>query len=250
MEAAMSGIAREIELARMDVANAEADLARAEENLDNAQVRSRIGGIVAYVDIWKGVEKSLSPLQIGERRNNGSDLCKVADTSNLQVKLLINERDLPGVKIGQDAEIYLPAYPERSFRGKVSTISPVAGDKNVLLGGLMLARWGQSFIQASQISVSFADVGEEDFRNMRLGLSAIVKIRIGRAEGLIAPATALRGVRWVGSDMLAVVLKAAEGGEERPVEVRVNGWNGSHAAIEPIQPGSIAEGDRIVADAE
>ncbi len=241
-----AALEREIALAEMEVENAKAEFENAQKNLDNAAVRSRLGGIVAYVDIWKGVERSLSPLQLGERRSYGSDLCKVADTSVLQVKLLINEKDLPSVAAGQEAEIFMPAFPGRTFRGRVSFVSPSLGDKNVLLGSLALARRGQAFVQAAEARVDFEDMTEAERNGMRLGLSAVVRIKTGRLEDrLLAPVGALSEVRRLQGETRAVLRKYVRGGAEA-LEVRVLGRDWNFAAVEPAATGALREGDLVL----
>jgi len=50
-------------------------------------------------------------------------------SSDFEVKSDINETDISKVKIGQDVDITLDAFPEQDFTGKVSSISPIA--KNI-----------------------------------------------------------------------------------------------------------------------
>lgn len=49
----------------------------------------------------------------------------IIDTRHLWVNANLYEKDLASVRVGQAADISTPAYPGRTFRGKVSLISPV-----------------------------------------------------------------------------------------------------------------------------
>ena len=50
-------------------------------------------------------------------------------SSVFEVKSDINETDISKVKVGQDVNITLDAFPEQNFTGKVSSIAPIA--KNI-----------------------------------------------------------------------------------------------------------------------
>lgn len=49
----------------------------------------------------------------------------ILDTSDLWVHANLYEKDLARVHVGQAAEVTTPAYPGRTFRGKVTLVSPV-----------------------------------------------------------------------------------------------------------------------------
>ncbi len=48
----------------------------------------------------------------------------------VKVKIDVVERDLPKIKIGQEAKIRMDAYPEQIFKGKIWKISPVVDLKS------------------------------------------------------------------------------------------------------------------------
>jgi hypothetical protein len=58
---------------------------------------------------------------------NGSfSLCDMADLSDLEVDLAIQERDVARVHKGQPCEIRSEAYPKRVYQGFVSRLMPIA----------------------------------------------------------------------------------------------------------------------------
>ena len=58
---------------------------------------------------------------------NGSfSLCGMADLSDLEVDLSIQERDVARVFKGQKCKIRAEAYPERTYEGYVSRLMPIA----------------------------------------------------------------------------------------------------------------------------
>ena len=61
---------------------------------------------------------------------NGSfSLCDLADLSDLEVELTIEERDISKVVLGQKCKVRTEAYPDRIYEGVVSRLMPIA-DRN------------------------------------------------------------------------------------------------------------------------
>jgi RND family efflux transporter MFP subunit len=93
------------------------EVARAQELLGRAQLRSPINGIVAtpHVDTFAG-----------RRLQFGDTFAEVVDTSNAIVDVAIDASDVGLLRTGQTAAIKLNSYPTRTFRGAVAVISPKA----------------------------------------------------------------------------------------------------------------------------
>ncbi|MDU4962448.1 MAG: efflux RND transporter periplasmic adaptor subunit [Sporomusaceae bacterium] len=58
----------------------------------------------------------------------GDRLFAVADLSTVWLEADVYERDIAGVRVGQEAAVTTPAYPGRRFNGVVSFISPLLDD--------------------------------------------------------------------------------------------------------------------------
>jgi RND family efflux transporter MFP subunit len=94
-----------------------AEAARARARLENAQLRSPIDGVVVTPDL-----QNLS----GKRLDAGNPFAQVLDLSSAIVQVAIPERDLALMKPGEEVAIKLDSYPQRTFRGRVSIVSPEA----------------------------------------------------------------------------------------------------------------------------
>ncbi len=171
-----------LELVRIDLDTFKKSLAEKRHNLDEADSKAPVAGRVAFVNVFKGSKNTQSPLQIGETRSRGSDLCKIVDGSQPTVKLLVNEADLPRIKIAQSGIIRLPAFPGRAFKGHVTEIGRVSQDKNMALSLLALQKSGEAFINVCMVTLSFDDVTQEEKSNLKLGYTAEAYI-----QGLPAP---------------------------------------------------------------
>lgn len=109
-----------LESARAEVKQAEADVAKAKWRLDNCRILAPISGTVLKKNAEEG--NIVNPVAF----NGSFSICDVADLSDLEVSLDIQERDVSRVFKGQACRIRADAYPERVYSGTVSRLMPIA----------------------------------------------------------------------------------------------------------------------------
>jgi RND family efflux transporter MFP subunit len=109
--AAQSGADRQ----QAEFLHAEFDRARA--RVDEAQLRSPIDGIVVTPDLQNAA---------GKRLDAGTAFAQVLDLSSALVQISIPERDTVLMSPGERVAIKLDSYPQRTWRGTVSVVSPEA----------------------------------------------------------------------------------------------------------------------------
>lgn len=107
--------------ARIASAEAARDLAKA--TLDKTEVKAPFDGIVVLKDAEVG--EVVSPNVQGGSNARGSVVTMV-DFATLEVQAEVPETSLGGVKLGAPARIWLDAYPEKSYPGRVDRIWPTA----------------------------------------------------------------------------------------------------------------------------
>ncbi len=168
-----------LDLARLQLANFERDLMRRKQHLDAATVRAPMSGRVIFQSIWKGSDKNRSPIQVGETRPEGSDLCTLLDTSHLVITLWINEMDIGAVRLGQHAKVVLPALPNQTFEAEVSEIAVTAQDKNIALSPLALRRSGEAFVNVVRVKMDFVGLKDDVKNHIRVGFTADVRLDLG-----------------------------------------------------------------------
>jgi GAF domain-containing protein len=100
-------------------------VARQQELLGRAQLRSPIDGIIAapHVETFAGRR-----LQFGET------FTEVVDTANVVVDVAVDASDVALLRTGEKAAVKLNSYPTRTFHGEVAMVSPkgvAAGDERV-----------------------------------------------------------------------------------------------------------------------
>jgi HlyD family secretion protein len=109
-----------IDVARAELAQAEADVVKAEWRLGNCTIRAPITGTILKKNAEEG--NIVNPIAF----NGSYSLCDMADLSDLEVDLNIQERDIPVVQVGQKCRIRAEAYNDRIYEGQVDRLMPIA----------------------------------------------------------------------------------------------------------------------------
>jgi HlyD family secretion protein len=109
--------AADLEAARFAVQQAQAQLARAQDDLRKTTITAPMSGRVVRLNIHEG-ETAI----IGTMNNPGSLLLTVADPSAMEAKVKVDETDVPGIQVGDSASVKVDAFPDRVFSGKVTRI--------------------------------------------------------------------------------------------------------------------------------
>jgi HlyD family secretion protein len=109
-----------IDLARAEVQQARAHLKKAKWRLDNCSIRAPIAGTVLRKNAEEG--NIVNPIAF----NGSYSLCELADLSDLEVELCVQEREISRVFYDQHCKIRTDAFPKRMYDGTVSRLMPVA----------------------------------------------------------------------------------------------------------------------------
>jgi HlyD family secretion protein len=104
---------KEVDVAKAGVLGAEAALELAEIQLRYTQLTAPFRGIV--------VSRNLEP---GEVVSPGREVLSLADLSTVDLKIFVDETEIGKVKPGQDVEVKIDTFPDKTYRGQVSFISP------------------------------------------------------------------------------------------------------------------------------
>ncbi|MCC5824433.1 MAG: efflux RND transporter periplasmic adaptor subunit [Phycisphaerales bacterium] len=99
------------------IEQAMAQIEQAEKDLENTTIASPIDGVIVALNAEVG-----ETVIVGTTNNPGSVIMEIADLSNMLLRAAIDEANIAPIRIGQDATIYLNAYPDREYRGAVRQI--------------------------------------------------------------------------------------------------------------------------------
>lgn len=112
--------AERIKVAEADVSAARAEQVKAEWRLGNCLIAAPIAGTILKKNVEEG--NIVNPVAF----NGSYSVCEMADLSDLEVDLSIQERDISRVFVGQRCVVRAEAYPERAYDGVVSRLMPIA----------------------------------------------------------------------------------------------------------------------------
>jgi len=114
----------EVESIRHQIQQAEASLKSSVDSLTKTVYNSPINGIVTSLRVEEG-EVAI----IGTMNNPGTVLMTIADLSEMEVEVEVDETDVVGVKVGQKADVKVDALPSQVLRGTVTEIGSSAIEK-------------------------------------------------------------------------------------------------------------------------
>lgn len=113
--------AAEIAAAEATVESSSAQLRMAQKQLTGAKMTSPMNGIVSEINGGEGQRATAN----NNSTSSGSGFITVI-SEELQVEAQVNEADIGSLKIGQVAELTVNAFPNKTFAGRISSISPIA----------------------------------------------------------------------------------------------------------------------------
>lgn len=175
----------EYDAVRLQVANANASLVRAQRSLEDARiafedtdVRAPINGVIIQRSVEVGTVISSATSNVG----GGTTLLQMANLDTVQIRSLVDETDIGKIQPGMDVTIAVDAYPNRPFEGQVLKIEPMAEtEQNVTMFPVL---------------VRIANPG----RLLKPGMNAEVEVHVGDRRGVLAiPNASLRTRQDMGS---------------------------------------------------
>jgi len=101
--------------AQARLAQADAVVERAETQVANARLVVPFAGVV--------LEKHAEP---GEVVAAGAPIVTIADTSRIWMRGYVNQTDLGRIRLGQEVEVRVDSFPDKSYEGRLSFISSEA----------------------------------------------------------------------------------------------------------------------------
>jgi HlyD family secretion protein len=113
---------QEIQTSEQRIKQEQATLDSTRHDLTQVNISAPMDGIVTRRNIEVG-----ETAVVGTMNNAGSQLLTIADMSQLEAEVEVDETDIPTVALGQQARVTIDAVPNRSFRGHITEIgnSPI-----------------------------------------------------------------------------------------------------------------------------
>jgi len=148
---------------------------------------SQAGDQLSKTTIYAPMNGTISSLtsEIGERvvgtgQFAGTEIMRVANLSNMEVRVKVNENDIVNVKIGDATEISIDALPDTKLQGSVREISSSAQNAS----GAIATSANSSSDEVANFLVKIS-ITEADKR-LRPGMSATTDIKTQTVENVVA----------------------------------------------------------------
>lgn len=159
---------QDIALNQAKVAQAEAKLKIAEENIKGLTLVAPLTGTIMNISAVTG-----------QTIGNNTSIIRIADLSKPILEVYLDETDLDQLVVGYEAEVIFDAFDTSIFTGKVISITP-----ELVKNGNVVYAHGLIELDPSSFGKPF---------NLPLGLNASVDVIGGRSENtLLVPIEALR----------------------------------------------------------
>lgn len=173
----------QLAVATFNQAQASATEVHLRDVLDKTTYEAPINGVVTFVPVKVG-ENVVPGIQNAE----GSYLLTIADMSQVNAEVMVDEADIPNVKVGQEASVTIDAYPDQVFKGHVSDV----GEEAILrTSGLATTQQTSANSQEARDFKVHVRLDQPP-KGIRPGLSSTAKIDTGhRADVVTIPIQAL-----------------------------------------------------------
>ena len=184
VEVAKRRIREAVENARRRTRWAEERLRRMEQQLAQGEARAPAAGVVVLGQTWD--QSGQRTLRQGDRVSSGMELATIADLSQLEVALRVEDSAAARVKPGQEAVVTAIGVPGREFRAKVLSVGAVAR---------LVPPWEDPSAQADQRVFDVrVRIEKPDLKVLRPGMKAKVQFVFERLpKAIYVPKQAVFG---------------------------------------------------------
>ncbi len=166
------------------------DVAKADFDSSVAQIRRTEGSLnqsrdqLSKTTIYAPVDGSISSLtsEVGERvvgtnQFAGTEIMRLANLENMEVRVKVNENDIINVKVGDHTVVTVDAFPGRKFNGAVNEISSSA----ITVGAQSAAASASDEVTNFLVKISI----KAPDAKLRPGMSATVDIETQTVENVV-----------------------------------------------------------------
>jgi putative peptide zinc metalloprotease protein len=119
----------EVKVADAEIARLQAERAFLEQQLQLARVLSPSAGVIVTPKLKE---------RRGERVSRGDLIANVYDQSTVTAEIMISEKEIGDVHVGQTVLVKARAFPDTTFTSRITAVAPVAVEDPRGLGGRMI----------------------------------------------------------------------------------------------------------------
>ncbi|MVN75776.1 biotin/lipoyl-binding protein [Hymenobacter sp. HMF4947] len=120
----LKAIRAQITAAQSTVRSAQAGLQEAQKNLNKTTIYAPVSGTISKLNVKKGERV------VGTTQMAGTEIMRIANLNNMEVRVSVNENDIIRVQLGDSADVEVDSYTTQNekFKGIVTAIANTAKD--------------------------------------------------------------------------------------------------------------------------
>ncbi len=161
-----SGVGTQVSLAEVGIQQRQADIDFAKLQLSYAYILAPADGFIAK----KGI-------QSGQLVNAGQILMSLVDDSELWITANFKETQIERMKVGQDVEVKVDAYPGIKVKGKIESLQAATGSKFSLMPADNSTGNFVKVVQRVPVRIRLID-DKSDKYDLRAGMNVTVAVKI------------------------------------------------------------------------
>ncbi|TDB67988.1 efflux RND transporter periplasmic adaptor subunit [Arundinibacter roseus] len=174
-----------ISAAQFNVKSSEAGLRDAAENLRKTTIFAPVSGVISLLNVEVGERV------VGTSQMAGTELMRIANLSNMEVRVNVNENDIVRVMLGDTAEIDVDAYSGsgRKFQGVVTEIANTASGLTSATGSAAADAVTEFEVKIKILNESFQDLMNSRTKRsypFKPGMTASVDIITDRRPNVLS----------------------------------------------------------------
>ncbi|MDA9290421.1 efflux RND transporter periplasmic adaptor subunit [Flavobacteriaceae bacterium] len=170
------GAQANVESAFYSVKSAAASLKQSRDNLSRTAIYAPMSGTISRLAV------ELGERVVGTAQMAGTEIVRVADLTNMEVEVDVNENDIVKVNVGDKTIVEVDAYLKREFRGEVTEIA------NSALTALSADQVTNFKVKVRILPESYSDLTQgkpESYSPFRPGMTATVDIITNKRTQII-----------------------------------------------------------------
>jgi HlyD family secretion protein len=201
-----------IEAAKFNVASSQATLKDAAENLRKTTIYAPQSGSISKLNVEAGDRV------VGTSQMAGTEIMRIANLNNMEVRVDVNENDIVRVNVGDTADIEVDSYGERKFKGLVTEIANTANG----MGSSSASAVSSDAVTEFEVKIKILNSSYKDLSRNRTkrsypfkpGMTAAVEVITDRKNGILTVPISAVTTRGKNTDVVS------EEGPPQPAEAQ------------------------------
>ena len=150
----------------------------------NTSITAPFGGVLVDIMVNEGENFSFVP-SLSDDMKMRSGIATLMQLNPLKVSIEVNEKELNAINNGQSVDVHFDAYPEETFQGKVTFISPILSTMS----------------RTSTVEIEVPNSGTR----LKPGMYCRTSIELAEATGVFVPMNAIYRQQGTGENFIFVV---------------------------------------------